>query len=50
MVVFIVGGLVVAVAVIAWILYHGAIGLPGSNPTNVKIVVPGVGATEAPKN
>lgn len=48
--VFIIGGLVVAVAVIGWFVYNGGISLDGTsgggNNTDIKIEVPA--ATEAP--
>ncbi len=50
--VFIIGGLVVAVAVIGWVLYNGGISVggtsSGTNNTDIKIEVPSAGTSESP--
>lgn len=41
---FILGGVVVALLVLAWVIFGG--GLPGADEPDVKIEVPGVGTVE----
>ncbi|QBF33274.1 hypothetical protein [Thalassococcus sp. S3] len=41
---FIVGGLVVALAVLAWVVFSG--GMPSSDDADIRIEVPGIGAVE----
>ncbi len=52
MLVFILGGLVVAVAVIGWVLYNGGMyprgGMQGGTHMDVTIQAPSAGTTEAP--